>query len=344
MKNRDRVHFSFERGRKMDPVPLLSVLLAALLVAPGRSHAATSEERFFADCPTGKRIRLHDERYPLDLHAILYTTAGLSELEVFQLADWTVDLLLPGGRWRPFGRTLGGIRAAYRRLPPWTVTQRIGEFVDALQIPELSLGDAAATYSPAAVSGQVGPGSGMLVRVDRLMDWSQHLVGDVNRLSGRIVGRRRGLITWPMPGQAVDGAQWLLLKTASDARTLVARALEHTLTGIEAAGEQVVNIGRRRSHQRQTVFLRLPREVYRAHELWLLEHRPSLVVGTPETFRGATHAALAHGRRLAVREWEPADPLRHEVLVVMTTARVIAHAPEALKAYVVPAAWILDPD
>lgn len=325
-------------------VPLLTPwFLTALLIAPVLSHATTAEGRFFAGCPRGARIRLHDERRPFDLHAILYTAMGVSELEIFRLADWTVDLLLLGARLRPFERTFKGLRAAYHRLPPWAMVQRTGQLVDVLQIPELSLGDAASTYS-AAVSGEAGPGSGMLVRFDRLVDWSQRVVGDVNRLGGRLVGRDRGLVTWSVPERLVDGTQWLLLNTAHHARVLIARALESSVTGLEMAGEQAANIGRRRSHRRQTVFLRVPIEVYRAHELWILEHRPQFVVGPPELFRGETHAVLAHGYRPRVWEWEPAGQWREEVLVLMTTERVIARAPEALRAYVVPAAWVLGDD
>ncbi len=320
--------------------------VAVLLLTAAPSFAEpTGEERFFQDCPRRRFVRLHDERRPWDLHAILYTGLGASEVEALRLADWLIDLPLPGRPLRPFERAADAIRAGYHRLPPWLVIERIGEFVDALQLRELSLGDATSTYS-ASVGDLRGPGSGMLVRVDKLVDWLQHVTGDLNRLSGRAVMRPQGLVTWSGPGRVVDGAQSVLARTFHRVGVVVARTLEGSLTTVEAAGEGLVNLGYRRPHQETTVFLRLPREVLRAHELWVLERHPQLILGPPELFLASTHAALGHRRRQpALWQWSDIDRLTQNAsaIIVMTTTRVIARAPDELKPYVVPAAWILAP-
>ncbi|MBI4342693.1 MAG: hypothetical protein HY599_04945 [Candidatus Omnitrophica bacterium] len=304
------------------------------------------EQRFFARCPHEPPRHLHDETRPWDLHTLLYTGLGVSEIEVFRAADWLLDAPLPGRPLQPFQRASRGIRRSYYRLPRWWVVSRFGEFVDALQIPELSLGDASTTYT-VATGGTTGPGSGMVTRVHRLVDWAQHLTGDLNRLAGMVVMRPRGLITWSLPGRTIDEFQWGLLKTFNAGSVLIGRTLDGTLTAVEASGDRVINAGHRRPHRQTTVFLRLPRQVYRAHELWILEHRPQLVIGEAALFARATHAELAHHRRHpAVREWDPISrPGSGDgPVVIMMTTRVIARAPEPLRQYVVPAAWVLHPE
>jgi hypothetical protein len=322
----------------------LAFLWLLLALTPANAFGGTSgEERFFAECPRGRPVSLHNDANPWDLHAMLYTVMGLSQVEILRLADAMIDLPLPGPRVQPFRWLVNGVRSGFHRLPPWRTVQRAGELVDAFQLPELSLGDASATYT-VATGGLTGPGSGTIIRIHKLIDWSQHVTGDLNRLMGRPLGRRKGLMTWPLPGRGIDGAQRFLLVSFQHASVLVAKTLEGSLTGVELAAEQVVNIGHRPSHARQTVFLRLPLDVYRAHELWVLEHRPNLIVTLAEDLRRTTHAELAHRRRpLKLHEWSPVDVpgQEPEEIVILTTTRVMSRAPEALRPYVVPAAWIL---
>mgnify|MGYP001576491923 FL=1 len=186
----------------------------------------------------------------------------------------------------------------------------------------------------------------MIVRVDRLIDWSQHVVGDLNEASGHLVGRPQGALTWSWPGRAVDRLQWMVMKTANRVMVLASRLLEDAVSAAEMGTERILNVGYRSPHEHTTVFLRLPLDVYRAHELWILEHRDRLVIGRAEDVAQTTHAALAHRRRpLAVKEW---DPLHRgeaaQEVILMTTTRVMSRAPAALKPYVVPAAWILNAD
>ena len=300
------------------------------------------EARFFADCPRRGYVRLHDERSPWDPHALLYTAMGLSEVEIFRAADWLIDLPLPA-QLRLFQRTMRAVRAGYHRLPPWRLTQRVGEFVEALQVPELSFGDASSTYS-VATGGTTGPGSGMVIRLYKLVDWTQHVTGDVNRSAGSLVGRPRGLVTWSLPERAIDGVQWMLLKTFNSVSVLMARGIDAGLTGMELAAEGVRNIGYRPPHQQQTVFLRMPMEVYRVHELWMLEHRSRIVLDSAKEFARLTHAALAHHRRpVPLEEWSRVDQWgAASEVVVMTTVQGMSRAPAALQSYVVPAAWILN--
>jgi hypothetical protein len=254
-----------------------------------------------------------------------------------------IDLPLPGAPLHPFQRTTEAIRQGYARLPPWAITRRVGELVDALQLPELSLGDAAATYS-VAMGGVAGPGSGMLIRVDKLIDWTQHVAGDLNRVAGGTAGRPHGLMTWSLPERVVDRLQWLLLKTVNITMVRAVQLLDQGLSGVEAGAEALVNLGRRRPHQQTTVFLRLSVAVYRVYQPWIAEHPAQLLVGPPELFAASTHGALAHGPRLrtpmARLALPPAEPGGAPV-IVMTTVRVLSRAPRPLTAYVVPASRVL---
>jgi len=312
-------------------------LWADVAAAPGEAVA------FFAECPQRSYLRLHRWDNPLDPHALLYTTAGLMEVEVLRLMDWVIDLPLPGAELRPFRRTVHGIRLGYHRLPPWYLTRRIGEFVDALQLPELSLGDATATYT-VATGGTSGPGLGTVVRVNKLVDWAQRLVGDMNVAMGYVVGRRDGLITWSVPARATDGVQRLLTRTVHLLQMTVARTLEYTLSGLERTGEVVVNVGYATPHRRTTVFLQAPAAVYRAHEPWLLEHAPTLYLGTAEELKALTHAELFHRRwwgRARTRALPDLD-LASDDWVLVLPLRVLRRAPRGLQAAVVPWAWVLE--
>jgi hypothetical protein len=314
------------------------------LMAPGAFAQTAGEARFFAQCPQRQEVRLHREANPWDPHALLYTVLGSSEVEVLRVADWMIDAVIPYASVRPFQRTTQAIRAGYNRLPRWRAIERVGEFVDALHLAELSFGDATVTHS-LATGGTAGPGSGMVVRIDKLVDWTQHVVGDLDFFLGCFIGRSRGLLGWAWPGRVVDHAQWMSIKTANRAMLFVNRVVEDAVSATEIGTERLLNLGYRPPHQHTTVFVRLPLDVYRAHELWLLEHRDRLVIGTADDFAQTTHAALAHRRRhLNVEAWDPVarlgDPAR--LIIVMTTTRVFARAPRALRPYAVPAAWILN--
>ncbi|MBI1992124.1 MAG: hypothetical protein HYY90_03265 [Candidatus Omnitrophica bacterium] len=326
----------------MNKVTVLCVLV--ILIAPRASAQTPGEERFFADCPHGLAVQLHDETNPWDLHAALYTTLGVAEVEVLGVMDWVIDLPFPGARLRPFHRLTSAVRSGYNRLPPWWLRRRVGELVGALQLPELSLGDAATTYS-VATGGATGPGSGTIIRLYKVIDWTQRLTGDLNQVGGRLVGRPHGLVRWSGPERAVDGLQWLLIKAFTRASVLVTRMIDAGLSTVEAVGDQVVNAGYRRPHQQDTAFLRLPIEVYRAHELWILEHQAHVVLGTAPDFARSTHAALAHRRvRSALSDWSVVDRPEGEEpeVIMMTSVRWCSRMPDALKPYVVPAAWVLN--
>jgi hypothetical protein len=235
-------------------------------------------------------------------------------------------------------------RAGYHQVPKSTPVLRVGEFFDALQIPELSLGDASATHT-LATGGTAGPGSGMMVRFNKLIDWTQRVTGDLNWLAGRAVRRRNGLVTASAPGETVDGMQWVVTKAFNAAQVMLSRASDLAIDGVERVAGGTRNVWLPKPHHEYAVFLRLPYESYRAHELWLLEHSDDLVIGTPAEFRELTHAQLAHRRashRLAylrlVDRLEGVEP----VLIVMTIPRVLARAPASLRASVVPAAWVLN--
>jgi small ligand-binding sensory domain FIST len=262
------------------------VLLAGVLISGEPAGADVAS--FFKDCPSRGRIRLHEETNPWDAHGLLYTAAGIGELEVLRIADWLVDLPLPGPTLRPFRRSVRAVRRAYHRLPRARPIARFGELVDALQIPEVSLGDASALYS-VATGGAAGPGSGLVIRLHKLIDWTQHIAGDVNALLGWPVGRPRGLVRWSGPARVVDGLQRGLLGTLNAVQVFAARVLEGAVTGLELGAEGLVNLGHRRAHADTTVFL---------HAGGVCEFDPR---GALARARGAGRQGLGGHRALARR-------------------------------------------
>jgi hypothetical protein len=300
----------------------------------------TPTARFFSGCPQRDARSIHQEENPWDLHSILYSTAGLLEIEVLRIADWMVDLAVPGRPIRPFQKTVRVFRAGYHRLPDWTLRHRTGELFDALQIPELSLGDASAAYT-VYTGGVARPTSGTVVRVEQLIDWTQRVTGDANWLAGRLIGMQGRLIAWSGPRMAVDGMQWVLLKTFNTVTILLARMVDAGATGLEAAASTAVNLGHRRPHARTTVFLILPRPVFESHERWVRRMRHRLVAGDAASFRASTHAQLAHRRRGSAQP-PPAPGEDASTVVVMTDVKALAGGPRELYAYVVPATWVLE--
>lgn len=335
----------------------LAVTLFSLMVLASRPAAGDeldAVDRFFGQCATTRHVRVHQERNPLDLHAVLYTSSNLMELEVLRLMDWMLDVPIPGARLRLIERSLNAMQAAYvRAARNRPMLQRVGELFDALQLRQLSLGDAAATYTGA--TGGVSLGSGTMVRIDKLINWTQSLVGDINELLGwpvtafGAIGRRQGLIRWRGPGQVVDGAQKVVTLAFHGASVMVTRAVEYGVAGTERGVETVLNAGRPARHASTTVFVELPVEMARAHAGWILQRRRRIYLGTRQELQRLTHAELFHPRTLHPRPrgprpawWSldrlPSVPAR---LVLVTDARTFASAPPAFRPYVVPAAWVL---
>lgn len=331
---------------RLSPLSLRWGVVGALLWHPAPVAAALTagEARFFESCSVAPPHHLHDEQNPWDLHAIPYTVFGFSQVQIIRTLDWVMDAAWPGPTAQPLDRLMETARHGYHRLPPWWLLRRSGELVYALQLRELTWGDTTAAYS-LVTDGSGGPGSGMVVRVNHVLDWTQHLCGDGNRLLGLPLRRPQGLITWRGPTQAVDGLQGGLLKAFSQASMVVARLVDGVFDGVEVVGDAAWNMFRAPPHPPRAVFLRMPMGVYRAHELWFLEHRRRLIIGTPEQFQATTHAALRHQRGTVVlMEWTEVDRsyARLEEVAVLASPALIARAPATLQAYVVPAAWVLD--
>ncbi len=321
-----------------------------LVIAPSVSAEESFEERFFAGCPSNPPLTIHRDGALFDLHGVLYTTANVTEVEVVRLADWLIDLPIPGPEIRPIEHVFVGIRGLYHQLGHARPLRRVRELVDAFQLRELSLGDATVTYT-VSTGGAVSPGSGTIVRANKLIDWTQHIVGDFNEAVGWTIGRPRGALPWALPGQAVDGVQWMLVKTTHALSIALTRTVDGTLSTVERTLEALLNLPRGLPHRGATIFLRLPLGAYRRHEPWILEHQDRLYAGTAEELVGLTHAELFHPptnifgggvHRLRKNLWGDLDrfqpPPSHVVLVM--DARLFRRTPAAFAPYVIPAAWV----
>lgn len=324
-----------------------------MVIAPGVSaEEPPFEERFFDGCPSKPLVRIHRDNALLDLHGVLYTTANVTELEIVRLADWLIDLPIPGPEIRPIEHVFVGIRGLYHRLGHARPLRRVRELVDAFQLRELSLGDATVTYT-VATGGAISPGSGTIVRVNKLIDWTQDLVGDLNEGVGWTIGRPRVGLPWALPGQAVDGVQWVVVKMTHTLSIALTRTVDGTLSTVERTLEALLNLRQGLPHRDATIFLRLPLGVYRQHEMWILKHQDRLYSGTAEELVGLTHAELFHPptkifgggvhRRIARRDlWGDLDrfqpPPSHVVLVM--DMRLFRMAPPAFAPYVIPAGWV----
>lgn len=343
------------------------ILICLTVSAPQNvsSNEISDLERFFAECPTGTYYRLHQENEAWDLHDIFYQTTALGEIEVLRIADWIIDLPILGRPVQPFVRTFRIIRSEYNKMPQWIVTRRLGEFVDAWQIPELSIGGASATYS-AATGGTTGLGGGVIIRVNKLIDWTQHITGDINQLLGWIVKSplrifknkstaladdstnrpkySNHLIPGSLLGDIVDGTQWMLIKTFNGLTIFTARTVEELIGVVEKAGEVIINYGYHPPHRDTTVFLRLPESVFSAHKHWFLKKRRKIIASTSNMISASTHAQLTRRNNQGdVIGWDDVPYLLEDQdLIVMMPSSVFSSAPESLEAYVVPASWVLE--
>ncbi len=299
------------------------------------------EKSFFSECPVWSAQPIHRQDSYWDPHALFYTATSVTEIEVLRAADWLIDLTIPGSAKRPFRSTVEGIRHGYAKLPRWLVLRRMGELIDAFQLPELSLGDASSAYDVA--SGSAGSiGGGTLYRANLLIDWTQHVVGDVNRGPGFLVGRKQGFVPSKPVANVVDSAQWVFTKVLNQASVIVSRSLEGLIEVVEDTTEFFIKAATRTPHHESTVFVRLPVEVYRAYELWVLEHQNKIFVGRKKDFIYATHAQLMHdGSHLDLALHDSVMVEDGEDIFLMTDQRTFLSAPKDLRAYVVPSLWVL---
>ncbi len=315
-----------------------------LLLAADVTAEESFEERFFAGCPSKPPLTIHRDHALVDLHGALYTTANVTELEIVRLADWLIDLPIPGPGIRPIEHVFVGVRGLYHRLGHARPLRRVRELADAFQLRELSFGDATVTYT-VATGGAISPGSGTIVRVNKLIDWTQHIVGDLNEGMGWTVGRPHGAIRWALPGRAVDGVQRLLVKTTHTLSIVLTRTVEGAITTVERSIDTVLNLPRGQPHRDTTIFLRIPLGMYRQHEPWIVEHQDRLYAGTADELVGLTHDELLHHARARGRRWGDLDrmqPPPSEVMLVMDLP-AFRRAPSALHPYVIPASWVDNP-
>src|SRR3989338_5442783 len=160
-----------------------------------------------------------------------------------------------------------------------------------------------------------------------------------------MIGRPHAAIRWSLPGQAVDGAQWMVLKTTHALSIALTLTVDGAISAVERTLETALNLPWGLPHRHTTIVLRMPIGIYRQHEPWILEHQDRLYAGTAEELYSLTHAELFHRPITRRRPWGDLDRLQpppSHVVVVMD-ARLFRMAPTALALHVIPASWIDNP-
>jgi hypothetical protein len=333
-------------------IPIIVFVCIFLLVFPRFIFAQELfKDRFFAECPGQAKQQVFKKKsYVISLQRTLYSLSNLMELEIIRIGDWLVDVPFPGPPRRPLESFIDSLHYSYNRLGNSRPIERFGEFADALQIPELSLGDISGGYA-AFTGGSAFPGSGMIVRFNKLTDWAQNVGHDVNSLFGIPFGKKEGLVNFSFPAKSVDSVQAAVTRIFHSAQIILARTIDFGVSGIDKAVLRCVGFKNRRSHAESTVFFRMPVGVYRANELWFLEHGNKVYAGTKDELSKLNHASIFHIKKMhsastgnRKQMWYSIDRFMPEpsIVIAITDERTASTAPKSLLDYLIPVDMVME--
>ncbi|MDD5556757.1 MAG: alkaline phosphatase family protein [bacterium] len=119
----------------------------------------------------------HDLERATDLHIVGAHVLGLLNREIFTDLDNLFDLAHPGERKEPFNGAFDALVRSYDRLPDRYPKERLRELIFALQIREVTLGEAPPVIFM-SVTGLAG--RGVLFRAQLLIRFLEHLLEDMD--------------------------------------------------------------------------------------------------------------------------------------------------------------------
>ncbi|MBI3999363.1 MAG: hypothetical protein HY351_02005 [Candidatus Omnitrophica bacterium] len=142
----------------------------------GEAVEGSSEALFWSSPQT-----VHDFQKATDIHGMVTSAMAITELEVVHLVDRVINFPIRKNL-NLLKRMFGLAHDSYQKIPQIRPVRRVGQFVDALLIEELSLADLRTIVNSAA-SPQGGGGIApmMQARLYRVLVWGECVMDDLDQ-------------------------------------------------------------------------------------------------------------------------------------------------------------------
>jgi len=141
-----------------------------------------------------KGISLHDYDNPYDLHNVAANVKLVFDLSILKVGDDILDFIIPGNKVQPIETGFDMGTGAIEKIPDNIVKKRFTELLSALRIRHFSVSDISIFLGNYANEGNYH-------RANSLIDWSQNVMGDFNKLLGAPIYKfEKGLI----PGKSIN--------------------------------------------------------------------------------------------------------------------------------------------
>ncbi len=180
----------------------------------------------------------HNVDSAYDPHYLLADVASIFDYRATRMPDDILDLLIPGAPIRPINRGFDLAEDAYYAIPENVFTNRFAQLLGALRIKQFNVTDGVSMI----VFGNFFTEENFL-RANLVIDWSQDVLGDINKLAGApVYGFKKGLVpgTKYFHRYAIDYPQFVMdrirravIETAT--RTFY-RGVFHAEDGVGAIG------------------------------------------------------------------------------------------------------------
>ncbi|MCX6357283.1 MAG: hypothetical protein NT045_05320, partial [Candidatus Aureabacteria bacterium] len=185
---------------------------------------------------TDERYQGHNLESPGDIHVISANVLGLLNREVFDDVDNLFDLAYPGDRKKPLSSGIGALGAGYDKIPNIYPKERVGELMHALQIKELTWGDAPSIIlmSPTGAAGR-----GAIFRGTLIITWLEHIFSDMDYAMLYPV-RDRNIRVVSNVNYLLEGVRISLEKISWGLTHYVGKALYDGIYHVEKFDEKIV--------------------------------------------------------------------------------------------------------
>lgn len=182
------------------------------------------------------RYQGHNLEKPTDIHVIAGEIFGLFNREALVDLDNLFDLAYPGNKKKPIETGLAKLTEGYDKLPDSYPKERCRELMHALQIKELTYGDAPAIIlmSPTGAAGR-----GAAFRVTLLLEWIEHIFSDMDRAMLYPI-RDKNIRVVSNVNYLLAGVRITVDKVSWGLTHYVGKALYDGIYHIEKADEKVV--------------------------------------------------------------------------------------------------------